>query len=195
MRDLIWNLAARLLLRPAVAAYLVERAWRTPYTDIRSDDGSEIYMRRGWLFNPYGRGADGEQLPARFSWLPSVRIHHICRADQDRDLHDHPWNARTVVLRGWYEEERPWAALTAQQARRVDGLSDGPEGVRGLFHRSAGYSGRLLFGQYHRISTVSAGGVFTLFITWRKRGTWGFLVDGHKVPWRTYLGLQEGNGQ
>lgn len=194
MRNLIWQLAARLLSRPAVAAYLVERAWRTPYTDIRSDDGSEIYMRRGWLFNPYGRGADGEQLPARFSWLPSVRIHHICRPDQDRDLHDHPWNARTVVLRGWYSEERLWTALTDREAASAD--DTGLDNVDcAVFYRVPGYSGRLLFGQYHRISAVSPGGVFTLFITWRKRGTWGFLVDGHKVPWRTYLGLQEGNGK
>ena len=63
--------------------------------------------------------------------------------------------------------------------------------LREIYKRTAGYTGRLLFGQYHRISEVSPGGVWTLFITGRKRGTWGFLVNGNKVPWRTYLGLDK----
>lgn len=53
--------------------------------------------------------------------------------------------------------------------------------------RIAGYTGRLLFGQYHRITAVPRDGVWTLFITWRKRGSWGFDVDGREVPWREYL--------
>jgi hypothetical protein len=32
--------------------------------------------------------------------------------------------------------------------------------------------------------------VWTLFITWRYQGTWGFDVDGSKVPWREYLGIK-----
>jgi hypothetical protein len=35
------------------------------------------------------------------------------------------------------------------------------------------------------------GGATTLFITGKYRGTWGFLVDGVKVPWREYLGIGE----
>ena len=63
--------------------------------------------------------------------------------------------------------------------------------LRAGFVRERGYTGRLLFGQYHRIRRVPAEGAWTLFITWRKQGTWGFLVDGAKVPWRKYLGLDK----
>lgn len=161
-----WAVLARTLAGwPGLRLALLARAIRTPYTHITSADGREVYMARYWLANPYGRTADGEQGPARWRWLPSVRLHLIMREDLDRHLHDHPWNARTLVLRGWYKEQR----------------------IEGEAIRSAGYTGRLLFGQYHRITEVSPGGVMTLFITWRKRGTWGFLVDGHKVPWRQYL--------
>ncbi|EJL90447.1 hypothetical protein PMI15_00260, partial [Polaromonas sp. CF318] len=104
----------------------------------------------------------------RWSWLPSIRIHRIMREDQDRDFHDHPWNARTIVLRGGYTE-----ALPGQPYLRT---------------RLPGMTGRLLFGEYHRITSVSVGGVWTLFFTWKYQGTWGFLVDGKKVPWREYLG-------
>lgn len=141
--------------------WIIARAKRTPYYPIMSPDGTEMYMDRHWLFNPYGKGPDGEQTPARWSWLPSVRLHHILVPDSDRHLHDHPWNARTIILRGWYREER-----------------DGGQ----VFTRRAGTSARLRFGQFHRITKVSPGGVWTIFITGRYRGTWGF-----KMPWREYL--------
>lgn len=169
----LWRMVAWLATRPRITAWLIQRAMRTPYTHITSADGQHVYMGRWWLFNPYGRGEDGEQAPARWPWLPSVRIHHICRADQDRDLHDHPWNARTIILRGCYLEQRLATHVPRSHLRKT------------------GYTGRLLYGQYHRISEVSEGGVWTLFITGRYRGTWGFLVDGKKVPWRTYLGLEK----
>lgn len=168
----IWHLIAWAITRnPRMVDWLIRRAQRTPYTHITSADGKSVYMARWWLFNPYGRGADGHQAPARWPWLPSVRIHHIRRADQDRDLHDHPWNARTIILRGWYLEQ-------------LDGLSL-------MKLRQPGHTGRLLFGQYHRIADVSQDGVYTLFITGRYRGTWGFKVNGKKVPYREYLGLDD----
>lgn len=159
-----WRVVAFIVTRRAVFMWLCRRAHRTPYRHIQSADGSDVYMHRWWLFNPYREEAGGER--KRISLLPSARIHHICRPDRDRHHHDHPWNARTIVLDGWYREERGAAEHM----------------------RAKGYTGRLLFGQYHRIAEVSPGGVYTLFITWRFRGTWGFLVDGAKVPWREYLG-------
>lgn len=190
---LFWELAAWVITRPRVSAWLIERAQRTPYRHITSADGREVYMRRWWLFNAYPDPMGGSSTPAprHIRWLHSVRVHHICRPDIDRHLHDHPWDARTIVLRGWYTEERPWSALTEAEAMRADGavISDGAE--RALYSRLRGHTGRLLFGQFHRISAVSPGGVWTLFITGRHRGTWGFEVDGRKVPWREYLGVDE----
>lgn len=177
MREFVWRIVARIVSRPAVAAWLIERSKRTPYYPITArDDPAEIYMDRWWLFNPYSKDTEGNAGPARWSWLPSIRVHHIMRADDDGHLHDHPWNARTIVLRGWYEEERP---LAGELDIRVEHV------------RTRGYTGRVLFESYHRISEVSAGGVFTLWFTWRYRGTWGFLVDGKKVPHREYLGLDK----
>lgn len=168
----MWSLIARLVVRHFEA--LRQRAMRTPYSHITSPDGSTVYMYRYWLFNPYPHGSEG-RVRKWSRWLPSVRLHHIMEPDRDRHLHDHPWNARTIVLRGWYEEERPL-----------------PGGWTRAHWRSEGYTGRILFGQFHRISHVSSGGVWTMFITWRYRGTWGFDVDGVKVPYRTYLAERDG---
>lgn len=174
------NLLARILAQPAVIDWLIARAMRTPYFHITSADGRDIYMERYWLFNPYPPKSDGAK--RRWgNWLPSVRLHRILRADQDRHLHDHPWNARTFILRGWYRELRQVKVKTSAGMYTTT--------VRRL--REPGHTGALRFGEYHRITQVSPGGVWTLFITWRHRGTWGFLVDGKKVPWREYLAANE----
>ena len=190
---MIWKLIAHIASSPTVRDWLIERAQRTPYQHITSADGGSVYMGRWWLFNPYPSPYGGQPQDRYMAWLPSIRVHHICRADQDRDLHDHPWNARTIILRGWYTEERPWQALTDREIMGADGVGL-TNSDRAVFHRVPGYTGRLLFGQYHRISKVSDGGVWTVFITGKKRGTWGFMVNGKKVPWRTYLGLDEQKG-
>ena len=169
MIELLWKALAWLLSREPIADYLIRRSWRTPYTDIASAvDPADVYMRRWWLFNPYDGHDTGGTYTARVKWCPiSIRIHHILRPDQDRHLHDHPWNARTIVLMGGYFEERPG---------------------RALHHRGKGATASLRFGEFHRITSVDpTHGAVTLFITGKYRGTWGFQVDGRKVPYREYL--------
>lgn len=192
MINLFWRLVAKVLARPAIADWLIARAKLTPYQHIMSADGTEMYMGRWRLFNPY---SGTTHKPAHW-WFPwSIRIHHILRHDNDRDLHDHPWNARTIILRGWYNEQRPaseeWkravhsGLVPNPDPKFVDWIMrDACEWIR----RDAGDTATLNHGEYHRIDRVSPGGVITLFITSKWRGDWGFLVNGVKVPWRTYTG-------
>lgn len=161
-------LIARVLARPAVTDWLIRRAVRTPFTHIVGPSG-EMYMGRYWLFNAFPESSSSGR---RWRFPISIRLHHIMRADEDRHQHDHPWNARTFILRGWYREER----------LKVDGLH--------LYARAPGDTATLKFGEFHRITEVSEGGVWTLFVCGKYRGTWGFLVEGVKVPWRKYLGIK-----
>lgn len=148
MRPLAW-----LLARPSVASWLIARAQGTPYSPIGD------YMDRWWLFNPYG---DNDPRLRAIPWLPlSVRVHNIKRPDDARHQHDHPWHARTFVLRGGYVEER---------------------GKHGVHVRLAGHTASLRFNEFHAITEIIGDtGAWTLFVTYRYRGTWGF-----KVPWREY---------
>jgi hypothetical protein len=163
---------AKWLAEPEVADWLIERSKKTPYIHLPE------YMERDWLFNPYLTYEDKQALKEQglplppSSERPSGRVHHILRQDHDRHHHDHPWNAQTIILRGWYREIRLL-----------------PDGSEQEFLRVAGDTATLDFGEYHRITEVSDGGVWTLFITHQYQGTWGFLVDGKKVPYRQYLGL------
>lgn len=174
---LLWRFVAFVVSRGLVSAWLIRRAHRTPYSELPG------YMWRGWLFNAY-EDQDGRPLAHR-EWLPSVRVHHIKRPDLDRHYHDHPWSARTCLMLGWYDEERH-----ADTRGPVPADAVGSFQVEGklchAFHRARGYTGRLEVGMFHRISKVSEGGVWTLFITYGKQHSWGFSVNGVKVPSRLY---------
>lgn len=184
---MIWKFISWIITRRAIFRWLQRRGWRTPYTHI-GPEGNE-YMMRFWLFNPYGKDEKGSVTPPRRPRLPSIRLHWIKRPDQDRHLHTHPWKmARTIVLDGWYDEERyvePGQSCPLWRSR-VD--SEGR--VRRTDLRPAGYSGTLNHEMCHRISAVPPDGVWTLFITWGPSLGWGFSVEGKIVPWRQYLNLK-----
>lgn len=167
---MLYKLLAKLFSQPKVFNYLLNRAKKTPYSHIYGVDDKELYMERYWLFNAYPESG-GKR---KFDWFPfAVRIHKIVKEDNDRHLHDHPWNARTFILKGWYNEERKDC----------------------FYRRCKGDTSRLNFGEYHRITEVCEEGVYTLFITGKYRGTWGFLVDEIKVNYKKYLGLESVNQQ
>lgn len=180
--QVLYRLAARYLAnRPHLVSALLARAKRTPYTHITSRDGKREYMRRWWLFNPYdGESGDGRKHP----WLPvSVRIHEIVRRDDDDHLHDHPWNAQTLILRGYYIEERENPDYDPSRPIFAENM---PTVIREMH---AGDTAPIRFGQFHRIvyGPTAFEPAVTLFITFGYKGTWGFKVDGHKIPWRDYL--------
>lgn len=158
---MLWLLGKILSIRPVRDA-LIKKAQRRPYLMLPG------YMDRWWLCNGYG-----DDHKRRFEWLPAIRIHHILRADRDEHLHDHPCDARTFILKGWYVEEREAVAGAADAFR----------------YRLEGDTTALPHGTFHSIRQVSEGGVWTLFVLYRRKSSWGFKVNGRKVDYRDYLGL------
>ena len=157
LTELEWRLVARIVSSPEVRAALIARAQLTPYFHL------EGYMNRWWLFNPTPPKNDGQG--KQYPELPSVRIHHILRADQD-----HPFDARSIVLAGWYLEKRD----------------------DGHHLRKTGDTFEIKHDTFHHIKEVSTGGVWTLFISGEWKHTWGFRTEQGVVPWRQYLGIPEG---
>jgi len=176
--EMLWRVVAWVVTRKPVLKTIVWWAHRRPYVNIQSADGLDVYMYRHWVFNQYHLTGSHEFNPRHIPWLPSIRLHRIMRADHDRHFHSHPWEARTIILDSpegdfGYAEERPqWADEHAPTD---------------LFIRKVGYTGRIGFGQYHRITRVPEGGVLTLFITFEKLASWGFLVDRKEVNFKQYF--------
>lgn len=124
-------------------------------------------MERWWLLPRFMLEVNDEGHLFPKKWVPiAPRIHHIVRPDKDRHLHDHPFNFRTFILEGWYDEE--------------DVFGDTRVRFEGTTRKATAET-------FHRINKVSEGGVWTLFVCGRRIQTWGFLVDSRKVAWREYF--------
>jgi len=162
----LWCLLARFLgSRQKLVDLLIDLAQYNPYSHLFHRDGRP-YMGRWWLMPCWLCRVDetGHRYP--FAWLPLIaRIHHIRTPDDDRDLHDHPADYRSIILRGWYVEEDIF-------------------GKRHLRQQGDTVAARAQ--NFHTIVEVSDGGVWTLFMMGKKINRWGFLVDGHKIHWRKY---------
>ena len=153
-------LAHRLPRGRAVSARLVDRLIARAMRTPYYHIGD--YMERYWLvsYNRFGI---------------ACRVHHILRSDDARAFHDHPWRYLTVVLRGGYTEVRPVfdrSGLYAGETRRWYG--PGSVMLRGAK-------------TWHRLELAPGRTAWTLFVTGRKRQTWGFLVHPRaKIESREY---------
>ena len=140
----------------------------SPYTDIGD------YMSRWWFIkHPDKKGEpDYGTLRNKFrEFYPFyARFHHIKREDEGRDHHDHPFDFTSIIVRGWYREER-----------LVNGKPQ-------QFTHNEGSTVSCTTGQFHRIIEVSPGGVLTFVIhNRRKSHSWGFMVNGRWIHHEEYI--------
>lgn len=177
-----------------LATWLINRAKRTPYFHLHHADGS-LYMERYWLV-PFPDTNVAGCFVARW-WQPLIwllqrldiaaRIHCIHTPDLDRHLHDHPWSFISVVLRGYYVEQRPITIKPCfdDEVNPFLGYREDVELTRPGARRQGSIAYRRSTDR-HCISYVPMDGVWTLFITFRKVQWWGFYTPKGKVYWEDY---------
>ena len=167
MPEFIWRTLAKFLARPAVSEWLINRAIWTPYDHLVIRDGRVCRMPHGYPISLGGKWYMRRWWLLRLGLL-QIRIHNILSPDPGRDLHSHPWRFRTFILRGWYKEER--AAFPRK------------------FTRYAGDTAAMDRDEWHKITNISRGGVWTLFVTIGRPKGWGFCVNGKVVDHNEYTG-------
>lgn len=139
-----------------------------------------------WQFNEvfYIGGKDDPLLKRRrlirTPWF-GIFLHTHERPDGDRDLHDHPWNFVTIILRGGYVE--------SHAVINTFGDNIGPSRIRtwrlGSVHRMK------FVRDAHRINSIRPGTLSLVFVG-RTMRDWGFFaedeIDGHTrwIPWQEY---------
>jgi hypothetical protein len=126
----------------------------------------------------------GEERPYLRRWflIPKNRffniyLHHICRSDDDRALHNHPWINLSILLRGAYLEVTPKGTIMRLRGDFI---------LRGTQAR-------------HRLQLLSPLSVppflktyplafetWTLFITGPWMRPWGFDCPQGFVPWQDF---------
>lgn len=125
--------------------------------EIRSKTG-ELHFRRWRIIET-----------SRFS----VYIHGIYKADEDKHMHDHPWDYTRIILSGFYDE------CFINEAGRQESTVTTPWKI---IKRKAE--------MLHTIRELYTKRVFTLFITGRKRREWGYRVDNQWIDHVTYRRLK-----
>jgi len=152
---------------------LLRVAERRP-PDVVIGGEADPYMRRWWVI-PRNK---------RFN----IYLHHFCRSDDDRALHDHPWWNASLLLKGSYREVVP--VDPASPAGETKALLRGEGDF--VFRRSGTMSHRIELYPAQRWSrawtpeTFGERPVWTLFITGPNVRTWGFHCPKGWVPWREF---------
>lgn len=150
--------------RPAWGGAVIRRP---PDFVIGGDD--RPYLRRWWLI-------------PRNRWF-NVYLHHFCRSDDDRALHDHPWLNVSILLRGEYTEVLPALPHDPGYCARYD-----------LYVRRVRRAPAIVFRRpsaAHRIE-LHAGPVWTLFLTGPKVRSWGFWCKRFWRHWRMFTDPRTG---
>ncbi len=124
------------------------RQMRRP--DFVIGDPENPYMRRWWI------------IPR--NEFSNVYLHEILRSDDDRALHDHPWQSTSIILDGGYIEHT------------ADGVFDRRAGD--VIHRDAASA--------HRLEVIPGITAVTLFMTGPKVREWGFHCPNGWRPWQDF---------
>lgn len=151
--------------------------------------GGAPYMRR-WYVLGYAPGdlnapvgSPGNTRSGRWWRLPfAVRIHEIVASDDSRAFHDHPWPFVSILLRGAYDETTPaWSGPVVLAFPT-------PDDERNPVRRFSAPAVNIKSAEDLHVLTIPEGGrsVWTLFLTARKRRTWGFAGPFGWIGWREF---------
>lgn len=124
---------------------------------------NEPYLERYYVF-----------LKDRDTFPFNVFLHKFLKSDPD-DVHDHPWNYRTIILKGGYWEWIPQFNNKGHKASEI------------AVWRGVGSFRSAKANSYHRIELDPEIECWTLFIPGVKKREWGFLTNGTWVQWEKYL--------
>ncbi len=158
----------------------VIKAVAPPHVHLFDLDGS-MYMGRWSVVDEFVR-VNGKDTQTRtrasrvLEWATgytSIRLHWIRRADHDRDMHNHPFNYRTFILKGFYAEEY-----------------DTGHGINGYRWVHRGQSATGSEDKFHRIDIVPTEGVWTLFCMTRNMNHWGFNHEGTFIKSTRYFRMR-----
>lgn len=151
------------------------------YDIVKQVDGREsVYLRRYFILKPTKN-------------FPGIYLHHICRSDDDRDPHDHPWSFLALILKGGYQNHQHAGFLEHADAKAL-GLEDDfrwgelleVENCKPgrIYTRAAEHC--------HQVKLPEGKTSWSLVLTSHYKGrSWNFITPEGPVPWRQYLGLPE----
>lgn len=141
-----------------------------------------------------GAGSDTGPYLVRWSLTTpfgDIKLHHILRSDEERDLHDHPWSFVSLILWGGYWEHTAEFVFGDPRYDYRDSVSGLPS-TRRTWH-GPGSILRRPAPSPHRLELPRGRSAWTLVITGPRTREWGFRTICGWLPWNEYArGKQEG---
>jgi len=110
----------------------------------------------------------------RITFPYNIFLHKFLKSDPD-DVHDHPWNYFTIILKGGYWEWIPVFNTLGEKFSEYR-VWRGPGSFR--------FGG---MNNYHRIELEPGVNAWTLFFVGPKKREWGFLVNNKWIHYEQYL--------
>jgi len=101
--------------------------------------------------------------------LYNLYLHDIRKSDDDRAMHDHPWENTSLVVSGGYLEHTP----------------------QGVFERKAGDIIHRKPTDLHRLEVIPGQRAITLFATGPKVRDWGFQCPKGWVSWQDFTSPED----
>jgi hypothetical protein len=101
----------------------------------------------------------------------SVYVHKFLSSDDERALHDHPWNFFSIILKGAYKEHcwmNKYGNPTVCNIRKMGSIG----------YREANWK--------HRVELITPTVWTLMLVSPRKRAKWGFWPKANWCWWRTY---------
>lgn len=177
-----------------IANWLIAKAHKTPYWHLPN------YMRRFHLVPMKDAGSASQNgcgpvsfWKRPFAWVCqrfdiAVRLHEIISSDdRGKGYHDHPWPYISIILKGGYFEHTPrfesgiyvgddmkWYGPGSILFRKANSWHSLQLASHRIF-TMGGYPGKPEFDHIDHIEHSAT----TLFITFKYRQKWGFLVNPH----------------
>lgn len=138
---------------PPKADGVAMRAWANDLMLDRAPDFviGDDYLRRWWV------------IPR--NEMSNVYLHEILHDDDDRALHDHPWDNTSILLIGSYVEHTPEGSFVREAGS--------------VIHRKATDA--------HRLELGHGGRAVSLFITGPRVREWGFLCPQGWRLWTDFV--------
>lgn len=98
----------------------------------------------------------------------SIWIHGIYAPDEDKHLHNHPWDFKSIVLKGKYIEETENGNIIQYPVKYNSRNGE----------------------DFHKIKKLISESVYTLFISTPIKRDWGYKVDGIFIKHDDYRKLK-----
>ena len=119
----------------------------------------------------------------RAEWLPiNIFIHNFKASDPD-DLHNHPWDFATFILKGGYYEH------IEEKSKCNENKDEKQSVIVKKYMREPGYFNYVTANHKHRVE-LNNQDCWTLFIPFKRKQKWGFYVNDNFIENTKYYDLK-----